>query len=178
MPGPAASATLRKPPHSTFSALPHTHISFSRHTTAKHYFKWYSSATESYKSFFQVGQWPSQALLMGTAWANSDFCWQQQGLSPSCWEEDGGRSQKPVQALAGLWQLTFLPRPTHIWVYSTCCPWLFWLLFPSRLPLCHLHKLIHEYLIPQNLDGEIARQEKKPAILNSVEKQVIDSMFK
>lgn len=57
------------------------------------------------------------------------FCWQPQGLSPLCWEEDGGRSQKPVKALAGSWQLTFLPRPTHTWVYFICCLWLFCLFF-------------------------------------------------
>lgn len=47
---------------------------------------------------------------------------------------DGGRSQKPAQALAGSWQLTFLPRHTHTWVYSTCYRWLFWLLFPLESP--------------------------------------------
>lgn len=106
----------------------HTHIS-SRRITTKHHFKWCSSATEGYKSFFQVRQWLPQALLMGTVWANSAFCWQPQGLSPWCWEEDEGTSQKPVQALAGSWQLTFLPRPTHTRVYSICCLWLFWLFF-------------------------------------------------
>lgn len=133
---------------------------------------------KGYKSFLQVRQWLPQAFSRALC-GQTVFCWQPQGLSPLCWEEDGGRSQKPAQVLACSWQLTFFPRPTHTWVYSICCLWLFWPFFSPRLPLCHLHKVIHEYVIPQNLDGENHKAEKKtPTILNSVEKQVIDSAFK
>lgn len=122
----------------------------------------------------------ARALLAGAVWGNGGFCWQLRGPSPSCRGAAGGGWRAHVKASAGFGRLgaADLPPETRARtrVYSARRRWLFLLCFPPRLPLCQLHKIIHKYVIPQKLDGAVV--SRKTAILNSLEKRVIDSIFK
>jgi len=73
--------------------------------------------------------------------------------SPARREEDGGQTRRQARALAGSRQPTSLPRHAHTHGFiPQAAAGYFSYVFPPRLPLCQLHKIIQKYVIPQKLD--------------------------